>query len=213
MNLTFTLILIIINVGFSLYGFNNPTIIERFKYSPYRVQHHNEWYRIFTHAFLHGDMTHLFFNMFVLYQFGGVVEKIFISYYGNLGQSDMKGLLMYGVLYFGALIVATFPGMIKHKDNDLYASIGASGAVSAVVFFFAIMVPDAQLSFFFLIPMPAYLAALLILAFEFYMNKRSQGRIAHDAHIYGALVGVLFPLLMDVKIYINFYETVLGKIF
>lgn len=210
MNLSFTIVLIAINVLFSFQGFSKASVIERFKYAPYRVNHHNEWYRVFTHAFLHGDLTHLFFNMFVLYQFGSVVERLLIDYYIGMGFGPIKGEVMYGVLYFGALIAATIPAMIKHKDNEFYGSVGASGAVSALVFFFALIMPNQTLSFFFLIDMPAYFAALLILGTEIYLNKKSKGHIAHDAHIYGAIFGVLFPLLIDYRIYISFYEAVLG---
>ena len=150
---------------------------------PYNVNHFKEYYRIVSHGFIHADGTHLFFNMFVLWEFGTTVE------------AEMGG--SFPVLYFGALLTATIPALTKHKDNANYRSLGASGAVSAVLMAFIVAHPTQPLLLFFIIPMPAIFAGVLFFLYERHMQKNGGSGIAHDAHIYGALFGLLFSIVKD----------------
>ena len=150
---------------------------------PYNVNHFKEYYRIVSHGFIHADGTHLFFNMFVLWEFGTTVE------------AEMGG--SFPVLYFGALLTATIPALTKHKDNTNYRSLGASGAVSAVLMAFIVAHPTQPLLLFFIIPMPAIFAGVLFFLYERHMQKNGGSGIAHDAHIYGALFGLLFSIVKD----------------
>lgn len=177
-----TYTIIAINVILSLIAFQNDNLFRKLEYSPYLVVHNKEQYRIFTHAFIHGDYGHLLINMFVLYQFGRHVESGFSHYFG------VKGILYYIVLYLGGIIAASIPAIQKNKDNPLYSAIGASGAVSAVLFSFILMNPTAMLGLFLIIPMPAFLVGILYLIYEKKMNDRND-RIAHDAHYWGAIFG------------------------
>lgn len=161
-------------------------------FSPYQVIHQNKWYKLFSHAFIHADWTHLIFNMYTLYIFGRFIEAFFNKHY-ELGN------IYYLLLYFGGALFACVPSMIKHKNNDLYFSLGASGAVSAVIFATIIIRPDLQ--FFFGIP--AVIFGPLYLLYEFLMSKRSQSRIAHDAHFAGAVFGIIFTLMLDFNYFIN----------
>jgi membrane associated rhomboid family serine protease len=177
------LLILAVTVGASLFAMKRPQILEKLMLVPYNVNHFKEYYRIVSHGFIHADGTHLFFNMFVLWEFGTTVE------------AEMGG--SFPVLYFGALLTATIPALTKHKDNANYRSLGASGAVSAVLMAFIVAHPTHTLLLFFIIPMPAIFAGVLFFLYERHMQKNGGSGIAHDAHIYGALFGLLFSIVKD----------------
>ena len=177
------LLILVVTVGASLFAMKRPQILEKLMLVPYNVNHFKEYYRIVSHGFIHADGTHLFFNMFVLWEFGTTVE------------AEMGGA--FPVLYFGALLTATIPALTKHKDNANYRSLGASGAVSAVLMAFIVAHPTQPLLLFFIIPMPAIFAGVLFFLYERHMQKNGGSGIAHDAHIYGALFGLLFSIVKD----------------
>lgn len=200
-----TSILLILNIGASLAAFNDPALKGRLMFSPYRVKHHNEWWRVVTHAFVHKDWMHLIFNMYVLWMFGEIIEYELSRYFPE------KGKMLYVLLYFGGLIFATFPSTIRHSENDMYWSLGASGAVSAVVFAFIFMHPDQNLYLLFIpIGIPAAIFGILYLSYEIYMDKRGDSGVAHDAHIWGALFGIILLILIDFDFLRHFIETVKG---
>ena len=177
------LLILAVTVGASLFAMKRPQILEKLMLVPYNVNHFKEYYRIVSHGFIHADGTHLFFNMFVLWEFGTTVE------------AEMGGA--FPVLYFGALLTATIPALTKHKDNANYRSLGASGAVSAVLMAFIVAHPTHTLLLFFIIPMPAIFAGVLFFLYERHMQNNGGSGIAHDAHIYGALFGLLFSIVKD----------------
>lgn len=177
------LLILAVTVGASLFAMKRPQILEKLMLVPYNVNHFKEYYRIVSHGFIHADGTHLFFNMFVLWEFGTTVE------------AEMGGA--FPVLYFGAFLTATIPALTKHKDNANYRSLGASGAVSAVLMAFIVAHPTQPLLLFFILPMPAIFAGVLFFLYERHMQKNGGSGIAHDAHIYGALFGLLFSIVKD----------------
>ena len=138
-----------------------------------------------THAFVHADWMHLAFNMFVLYEFGRVVN----------GELAGLGWMGFPALYLAGIVAGAIPALQKHKHNPSYASLGASGAVSAVLLAFIVLHPTHTLLLFFVIPMPAVLAGVLFFWYESRMQQRGRTRIAHDAHLGGALVGVAWVVL------------------
>jgi membrane associated rhomboid family serine protease len=136
--------------------------------------------------------------MFVLYNFGEIIEATFKDRYGPIG------LYYFVLLYFGGILFGALPGFAKHRDNIMYTSIGASGATTGLVFSFIAMAPFEKLSLMFLPGLPAIVFGILILAAEYYLSKRGGTNIAHDAHIYGALYGFAFTLFLDKEIMTNF---------
>src|SRR5205085_8945444 len=122
-----TISLIALNVIFSMIGFSNKYLMNKTLMWPYYVKRERQYYRFITSGFLHADWIHLFFNMFTLYFFGRAIENTF-------SENELGGRAAYLALYFGALIISDLPGYLKHKDDPEYRSLGASGAVSAVVF-------------------------------------------------------------------------------
>ncbi len=187
----------------SLKGFNDAHFTDQYLYKPYNVKHHKEYYRIISHQFLHADPTHLIFNMIGLYFFGPVVEDIFRIDYGMIGGGTV--FLVFFLL--GGIFSTTIP-YLRHKDNDLYRSLGASGAVSAIIFAGILFRPDMQMGLIFLpIFIPSYIFGPLYLLVEFLSDRYGKSRIAHDAHIGGALFGILFVLITNidrVKLFINY---------
>lgn len=187
----------------SILAFSNGNVYYRFLYNPYQVKHSNEYYRLLSHTLIHADWGHLAFNMIAFFSFGSFMEEFLGAAYGV-----PKGRILLLVLYIGGALIASVPGLRKHGDNPNYNAVGASGAVSAVMMAFMIMFPLARISFFFAIPMPAYIGALLFLGLEHYLQKRGGTNIAHDAHIWGALGGFIFVLFMDAEYITGFFRTI-----
>lgn len=168
---------------------------------PYAVKRNNEWWRFITSGFLHADFMHLFFNMFVLYSFGLAL----FQYFENLFQE--LAIYYFLVLYIGAIIISDLSSYIKHHNSPSYRSLGASGAVSAILFAFILINPMSQVLVFF-IPMPGVLMGAIYLGYSWYMAKQGGDRINHDAHFYGALFGFLFPILLKSELFFHFIDAV-----
>ncbi len=198
MTISITVIIIVLTVAISYWALTNRDIFDKLSLMPYRTVHKKEYYRIFTHAFLHADYLHLGVNMFVLYSFGSFVESVFsqIQEQGMIGSAIVSFL----TLYIGGIVIATLTTIQKQKDNPYYISIGASGAVSAVVFASIFFAPLQMLSLFFIIPIPAIVFGVLYLVYSSYMSKKSNDNINHDAHFAGAVFGFVFPMLINPKL-------------
>jgi len=190
-----TILLIIITSIISVLGFGNPGLFDKLQLNPYQVYHKKEWYRIVSHGFLHADWVHLIINMLVLFSFGSSVERIFKSL--ALEGIIKSPVLSYVILYFASMIMATVTTVKKHKDNIWYNSVGASGAVSAIVFTNIFFQPMASVYFYAIIPIPGIIFGVLYLAYSHYMSKRGGDHINHDAHFIGAVFGFVFPLFLD----------------
>ncbi len=187
--LSITLVIIIITGIISFTAFNNQKIIDDLIFYPPAITRQNQWYRFFTCGLIHADITHLLFNMFSLYLFGEFVERSFST---PILFAE-KGKLLYIIMYFLALFVCLIPTFIKHKNDYYYRSLGASGAVSAVVFAGILFNPTAKLGFIFIPPIiPGYIFGPLYLILSTYLEKRSQDNVNHSAHIWGALFGIVF---------------------
>lgn len=213
-----TYIIIGITIIVSLLAFERPDLKRKLLFNAYDIVHFKKWYRLFSHGFIHADFMHLFFNMYVLYMFGVQGAEQGISYGFSSVEPNLvfhfgaKGYFYYLLLFVGGLAFASLYALFKHQDNPHYNALGASGAVSAVVFVFIIMNPTAKLSIIFLpfISLPAYVFGPLLLLGEYYLAKRGQSYIAHDAHISGAIFGLLFIALVDFNYYLSFFSEIFG---
>ncbi len=160
-----------------------PHFLEEGMLRPYFTFREHRWYQLITSGFLHADFLHLFFNMFTFYIFGPLIERI-------LGTPVFTGM------YFTALVISSLPSLFKHKDDPSYASLGASGAVEAVIFSFILFYPWQPLYIFFIpIGIPAIIFGLLFLGYSIYESRRNRGIINHEAHIAGAVAGVIFTII------------------
>lgn len=182
-----TILLIAANVIFSFIGFSNNTLVEKTIGWPYYTKRENQWYRFITSGFLHADWMHLIFNMFTLFFFGSVIEVLFNRF--NLG-----GSVAYLALYFLGMIVADIPSYIKHKDQYEYRSLGASGAVAAVVFGVIVFSPWTSIYIYGAIKISALVYAVLYILYCIYMGKQGNDNVNHDAHLWGSLFGLVFTL-------------------
>lgn len=194
-----TVIIILVTVLVSILGFNNAAFFNRLKFNPYDVKHSNQWYRFFTYGFLHAGWVHLLINMFVFYSFGRLVEMAYRAMFNT------KYILYYLLLYVGALLLSVIPAFGKHKNDVFYNSVGASGAVSAVLFASILIAPLEKIYLFFIpVGIPAVLFGLFYLGYEYWMSKRAKDNIGHDAHFWGAVFGLLFTILMKPSIVLHF---------
>lgn len=160
--------------------------------NPYMVVHQRQWYRVFTSGFIHANTFHLAFNMIALYSFGSFLEMVLHQAYGSIGS------LYYLLLYVLALVVSDLSTIEKHKDMVGYNSLGASGAVSAIVFASVLLNPWGQVLIMMIIPLPGILMAILFILYSYFGSNRSFGdNINHDAHLFGALFGWLFMAILD----------------
>ena len=210
--LTITLVIVIVTALISYRGFGRPLIIERLKHSPYLEAHKREWYRVITSGFVHADWIHLLVNMYVLYEFGRIVELQFGEWFGPAGK------FIYLAMYILGIAAGALPSIIKERDNMMYAAIGASGAVSGVVFIFIMLYPWAMLGIMFIIPMPAIVAGVGYLIYSGWAARRNRpgfgGRmIGHSAHLWGALFGVLFVSVVKPEVLFAFINQLIHPVF
>lgn len=189
----FTYILIAATVFVSYLCFNNERLFSKLALKPYRVVHAGEWYRIITHGFVHGDWMHLFVNMFTFWSFGQYIENAF--------QELKFGSWAFIALYFGGMVIASINDLIRYRNASWYTSIGASGAVSAVLFSAIFLNPWSKLLLFAVIPIPGILFGVLYLAYCQYMARRGGDNINHNAHFYGAIYGFIFPILLEPELF------------
>lgn len=184
-----TYILIGVTVLVSYLCFNNADLFRKLAFIPYRTVKDNEWYRLITHGFVHADMTHLLVNMFTFWSFGTYMEALFNNI--GLGAGGYLGL------YFGGMIVASLYDLIKRRNDPYYVSIGASGAVSAILFASILLNPWGKILFFAVLPIPGIIFGFIYLAYCQYMNKRGGDNINHNAHFYGAVYGFVYPVILE----------------
>jgi membrane associated rhomboid family serine protease len=190
MHLDITTLIIIITVLISIGGFSNQKIIDDLIFYPPAVSGRNQWYRFITCGLIHADAGHLIFNMLSLYLFGRFVEDKFIEIFAE------KGKLLYLLMYVTSLVVCLLPTYFKNKNNHYYRSLGASGAVSAVVFAGLMIAPYVEVGFFIIPPIiPGFIFGPLYLLITAWLDKRGGSNINHSAHLWGALYGVLFIIV------------------
>ncbi|MCF8330894.1 MAG: rhomboid family intramembrane serine protease [Bacteroidales bacterium] len=199
-----TLLFIIITVIVSLLAFSNRELFDRLKFNAHAVAYNKNYYRFFSYGLLHADLVHLLINMFVLYSFGRFVESDFIAIYGKA-----EGIFLYVLLYIGSIAFSTLPSLGKHKDDIMYNAVGASGAVSAVIFASILIRPSSKIGLILLpIPIPSPVFGILFLIFSAYMARRGKDNIGHDAHFWGALFGFVFPILFKPELIHFFFRQI-----
>ncbi|MFD2513981.1 rhomboid family intramembrane serine protease [Pontibacter locisalis] len=194
-----TLILIVITVGISIYAWQNQELIHKWILQPYAVQRDNSWYRFVTSGFIHADFTHLFFNMFTFYFFGGLVERTFEIVFG-----PTTGILIYLLLYIGGIIISDIPTYIKHRNDPSYRALGASGGVAAVVFSSILFYPTQDICLYAILCIPGFILGVLYVVYSYYSGRKMEGNINHDAHLYGAVYGFVLSLILVPQAFPNF---------
>ncbi|HEU4718366.1 MAG TPA: rhomboid family intramembrane serine protease [Bacteroidia bacterium] len=186
----------------SLMNMNNREFKMRFMFSAYAIDKNREWWRFFTGGFLHADFGHLLFNMFSFYFFGTLVEQTFKMEFG-MGI----GTLMYLALYVTSLPASNIYTYFRQRDNPNYFALGASGAVSAVIYA-SILVYPLQHIFIYFISVPAWIFGIVYLGISWVMARNKSDNIGHDAHFFGAVYGFLFPAIFNPSLLSRFVEQI-----
>ena len=195
-----TLIIIAVSSIVSILCFTGTLDINSWMFNATKVWHRKQWYRMLSYGLVHGGWGHLFFNMLTLYFFGTVVEQYFGAAFGGTA-----GIILYIVLYVSAIAVSTVGDLIKYKDIPGYNAVGASGAVSAVLFASILFEPKMGIYIYLIpIPVPGYIFAPLYLLYCWYMAKRNMDNIGRTAHFWGAVYGLLFPMVCRPDIFQHF---------
>ena len=195
--LSITWLLIIVTTLISIIAFRNRAAMDKLIFYPPAVTRNKEYYRFITCGFIHADLPHLIFNMYALYLFGegaakDGVEHWFLSLFGNTGK------FLYLIMYLLALIACLIPTFLKHKGDRNYQSLGASGAVSAVVFAFILLEPMRGIGLIFIpVFIPGFLFAIIYLVISYFLGRSGRGHVNHSAHIWGALFGIAFLIVFS----------------
>ena len=201
--MSMTLLLIGVTVALSWYCFDRPRLLDRLLLWPPAVQRMRQYDRFVRHGFVHADWQHLLFNMVTLYFFGRLVEQLFAPYIGAIG---------FVLFYLSAVVVAMLPTYLRHRHDPNYRSLGASGAVSAVLFVFILAAPWSMIFVFFL-PVPAILYAVLYVGYSVWADRHSHDNINHSAHLAGAAYGVMFTVAMEPGVLAGFLSRLLSPPF
>ena len=203
-----TIIIIAITSIVSYLAFNNSSLVNNYIFYPPAIKD-RQWYRFITYGFLHADFSHLIFNMFALYLFGTAIELVFKDTFGNTA-----GIILFILLYIAGLIFSILPTYFKEKDNDFYRSLGASGAVSAIVFAYILVYPMNFMGIMFIpVFLPAFIFGIIYVIISIYLDNKQNGNINHSAHIAGGAFGIVFMFVVfktfaDINIFMWFIQNI-----
>lgn len=198
-----TYVLIAVTVLVSWLAFNNARLLDRLILWPPAIDRYRQYDRLVTHGFIHADTTHLLFNMITLFFFGRVVEQVFVERIGVVG---------FVAFYVSAIVMAIMPTYFRHRHDRNYRSLGASGAVSAVLFSYILFAPWS-LIFVMFIPVPAIVYAVAYVGYSIWMDRRGGDNVNHSAHLWGAAYGVMFTLLLEPRVFQHFLSNLMQPSF
>ncbi len=185
-----------VTVVISILAFKHKHLMQKWLLTPYNISRSGSYRTFITSGFIHADYQHLFFNMFTFYFFAFPLEEI-------------MGPVKFTILYFASMIIASIPTYLKNKDNPRYASLGASGAVSGVVFGYILYEPLSRIYIMFIpIGIPAFIYAFLYLAYCFYSARRQSDNINHSAHFWGSLTGFIITVAFNPDVINRFIERI-----
>ncbi|MCX7953731.1 MAG: rhomboid family intramembrane serine protease [Bacteroidales bacterium] len=199
-----TLLLIVLIAITSIVAFKNNQVLTKGWFSPYDINKFGQYQRFITHIFLHASWEHLIFNLLTFYFFGMFVERHFNYLFGKYAN------VIYILEFFIIGIIATLPSYFKNKNNPYYRAVGASGAISGILFTSILIYPTNKIYIMFIpIGIPGYIFGILYLTFSYYMSKHGKDFVSHDVHFYGAIAGFIFPLFLKPTLFINFLNQIM----
>lgn len=190
-----TILIVAITSIVSFFSFSNRALSSKLDFNPSRIKNQHEYYRFFSHAFVHADWMHLIINMLVFYSFGTYIERRF--YAMQEAEIITSGALSFLILYFAGATIASVKSYVKNRHNPYYIAVGASGAVSAILFTSIFFSPMEKIYFYGILPVPGIIFGVLYLAYSSYMSKNNKDNINHDAHFWGAMFGFIYPIIIN----------------
>jgi membrane associated rhomboid family serine protease len=185
-------------------AFSRPNMLAEFMMNPYKMKSRGQYYRFITSGFIHQNHMHLILNMFSLYFFGRIIEVTFGMVFGDWGP------VYYIALYIIAIVVSDLPSYLKHNDNPGYNSLGASGGVAAVIFASIVFQPIQKICLFIAICLPGFILGTAYIIYSYYQGRKSNDNINHDAHLYGALFGFIFCVVLYPPSLMGFVNQIIG---
>jgi len=206
-----TLLIIIVTCAISYFAGLTPQdrmarqgLFDKLKHYPVIEKSNKEFYRFLSSGFLHSSWTHLIFNMYVLWTFGEQVENLFLLTFGSMGR------IVFILFYLSAIVVADIPSYLKHQNNPGFASIGASGAVSAILFAYIMFRPmdGLMIIFFPFFAFPAIVLGIGYLIYSSWANKNSRDNTDHSAHFAGAIYGLVFIMALHPGVIKTFVQSI-----
>lgn len=205
--LSITLIITAATAIVSVIGFSNQKLVDDLIFTPPAISNRNQWYRFLSCALVHADIPHLVFNMIAFYSFGEAVESSFSGLFGTYGPA------MYIALYVVSQFLCLVPTYLKNKDNYYYRSLGASGAVSAVIFAGILLFPLTKIYLFFIpIGIPGFIFGFIYLGVSAYLERKGGSNVNHSAHLFGALAGIILLLIFGYAFNFHIIGYFLGEI-
>lgn len=202
--MSITIVIIVITVLISFWALNDPSLLDNLMLNPYKIVNKGQYYRLITSGFIHADFGHLFFNMLSFYFFSRPIELIFVELFGPNGELYLVGF------YLAGIIISDIPTLLKHRNDPGYNSLGASGGVSSVIFASILFFPLNKIYLYGIIGFPGFIFGALYLGYSFYESRQGRGYINHDAHLYGALFGILFMIVAYPPVLPQFFEQIAG---
>lgn len=206
--MSISLFFIIPTLLISFLAFQNRVLFDKLKFNAYFIVNTKEWYRAFSYGLVHANWVHLGINMFVLYSFGRAVEYAFHFYF------DTKAIFYFIFLYISSLAFSVLPDINKFKNDPTYNAIGASGAVSAVLFSSILFFPKNKIYLmFFPIGIPSYIFGIIYMVYSYYMSRKQIDNIGHLTHFAGAVYGFVFPIILKPELFLIFIEQLIGRFY
>lgn len=201
-----TIMLAIIISLVSILSFSNREVVRQFQFNAFQIVHKNQYYRLLSHVLIHANWEHLLVNMIVLWSFGSVVEHFFQM---NFGANSRYYYLL---LFVGSALVSVIWSLIKERNNPYYNAVGASGAVSAVLFAAIFFNPWESVYFFGILPIPGIIFGVLYLYYSYYMSRKKLDNIGHEAHFLGAIAGFCMPILLRPSLFLEFVNMLFNPV-
>ncbi len=205
MELSTTVVIILITVLTSYLGFKRPQLLNRWMFTPYRIKNKGEWDRFILSGFIHKDGVHLLFNMFTFYFFGSLVEQFLIYQLGFL-----FGSIIFVLFYLAGIVISDLPTYAKHQNHSYYHALGASGGTAAAVFASIIITPLSDICLFGILCLPGFVLGILFLIYSYIQGKKGNDGINHDAHLYGAIFGIVFILILSPSSALHFWDEIIN---
>jgi membrane associated rhomboid family serine protease len=197
-----TYIILGVTIVISFYAFDRQDIIRKFMMNPYTIERRKEYHRFITSGFIHADHIHLIMNMISLYFFGPPVEMIFKALFGAMGS------IYFIALYLLAIIISDIPTFFRNKSNPAYNSLGASGGVAAIIFAFIVFRPLDKIYLYFAIGIPGFIMGTAYVVFSYYQGRKANDNINHSAHLWGALFGLIYCIVIYPPVIAHFMEQI-----